>query len=64
MGQQALNILGHTGGVVCSGAANAFDHVHPIARLLADRTVVLRASKVCSLLGHLSQLQTLRTPES
>lgn len=64
MWQQALYVLGHTGRVVCSGAANAFDHVHAIARFSADRTVVLRASKVGSLLGHLSQLQALRTPES
>ena len=64
MWQQALYVLGHTGGVVCSGAANALDHVYPITRLLTDRTIVLRASKVGSLLRHLSEFQTLRTPES
>ena len=54
MRQQALYVLRHTGGVVCRGAANALDHVYTIARLLADRTVVLRAPEVGSLLCHLS----------
>lgn len=62
MGQQALDVLGHTGGVVCSGAADALDHVHTITRLLADGTVVLWAAEVSALLGHLSQLQALGTP--
>ena len=62
MGDEALDILGHTGRMVGSGAANALDHVHPIARLLADGTVVLWAPEVSALLGHLSQLQALSTP--
>lgn len=62
MGQQALDVLGHTGGVICSGTADALHHVHTIARLLADGTVVLWAAEVSALLGHLSQLQALGTP--
>lgn len=62
MGQQALDVLGHAGGVVCCGTANALDHVYAIARLLAEGTVVLWAPEVRALLRHLSQLQALSAP--
>lgn len=63
VGQQPLYVFGHTGGVVGCRTADALDHVHAIARLLADCAVVLWAPEVCAFLGHLRQLQPLRTPE-
>ena len=62
MWQQTLDVLRHAGGVVGCGAAYALHHVHAVARLLADSTVVLGAPEVGPLLGHLGQLQGLCTP--
>ena len=62
MGDQTLNVLGHAGGVVGCGAADALHHVHSIPRLAAHSTVVLGTPEVGPLLCHLSQLQALCTP--
>ena len=58
---QALEVLGHAGGVVGRGAPQALDHVNAVPALTAAGTVVLGAPKVHTLLGHLSQLQLLDT---
>lgn len=62
MRHETLNVLGHAGGVVGCGTADAFHHVDSIPRLAADSTVVLGTSEVGPLLSHLSQLQALCTP--
>ncbi len=62
MGQQALDVLRHAGGVICCWAAYALDHIHTVSRLSTDGTIVLGAPEVSPFLCHLSQLQGLCTP--
>lgn len=59
---EALEVLGHAGGVVGGGAAQALDHVDAVPALAAAGAVVLGAAEVHALLGHLCQLQLLHTP--
>lgn len=61
MWHKALNVLGHTGGVIGCGTAYTLYHVNPISRLATHGAVMLRASEVCTFLCHLSQLQALCT---
>lgn len=62
VGAQAVQVLGHTAGVVRSGAADALDHVHAITALAAHTAVVLRTAEVHATLRHLRVCQPLRAP--